>query len=113
MPIATGFLYMLGFIASSTGASLLFKLAADQQVRRAMIGYFVLGNLAGVFAPVFLTLALRGTHANYVYAICYGVSFCALQIVSFLFFRQALSPYQWAGIACVAAGVLLLQVRAL
>lgn len=103
-------LFIVGFVISSTGASLLFKLAADAAGWVAL-RYFLLGNFAGVWAPVCLMFALKGTNANVVYAICYGGGFCALQIAAFYLFRQPLSVWQWAGVGVVAVGILLLQIK--
>ena len=104
-------LFILGFVISSTGASLLFKVAADASGWTAF-RYFLLGNFAGVWAPVCLMFALKGTNANIVYAICYGGGFCALQVATFHLFRQPLSAWQWTGVGVVGVGVLLLQIRA-
>ena len=101
---------VVGFILSQVGASLLFKLAA-QHAGRAAIWYFILGNAAGVGMPFFLTIALRGTNPNVIYALCFGAAFCVLQLASWYFFRQPLSPWQWMGVVLVGAGILLLQWR--
>lgn len=103
-------LFIFGFVISSTGASLLFKVAADTAGWTAF-RYFLLGNFAGVWAPVCLMFALKGTNANIVYAVCYGGGFCALQIAAFYLFRQPLSAWQWAGVGVVGIGILLLQIR--
>lgn len=105
-------LFLTGFIVSSAGATLLFKLAADAAPwSHAQVWRFVCGNLAGAFAPLFLTLALRGTNANHIFAVGYGASFVVLQVAAMWLFREGLSPWQWTGVAAVAAGILLLQVR--
>ena len=65
----------------------------------------------GFLCPVALVFALKGTNANIVYAVCWGGAFCLLQLAAWWIFRQPLSPWQWTGIAFVAIGILLLQVR--
>ncbi|MDA3876091.1 MAG: hypothetical protein PF483_03270 [Halothiobacillus sp.] len=60
---------------------------------------------------VSLTMALRGTNPNLIYALCLGGSFCALQLVSLLLFKQPLSPVQWTGVALVALGIVLLTIK--
>jgi len=102
--------FVVGFIISSTGASLLFKTAADAAGWTAF-KYYLFGNFAGVWAPLCLMFALRGTNANIIYAVCYGGGFCALQIASFMLFKQPLSTLQWIGVATVGVGILLLQMR--
>ena len=101
---------VIGFILSQVGASLLFKVASQHEGRQA-IWYFVLGNAAGIGMPFFLTFALRGSNPNVIYALCFGASFCVLQLASWYFFRQPLSTSQWAGVVLVSAGILLLQLR--
>lgn len=103
-------LFIAGFVVSSTGASLVFKAAADA-AGWAAFRFFLLGNFVGVWAPVCLMYALKGTNPNVVYAVCYGIGFCALQIASFHLFRQPLSAWQWAGVGVVGVGILLLQIR--
>jgi multidrug transporter EmrE-like cation transporter len=56
-------------------------------------------------------MALRGTNPNLIYALCLGGSFCALQLVSLLLFKQPLSPVQWTGVALVALGIVLLTIK--
>lgn len=77
-PFFTG-LFIVGFVISSTAASLIFKVAADAAGWTAF-RLSVVGNFVGVWAPVCLMCALKGTNANVVYAVCYGVGFCALHI---------------------------------
>lgn len=103
-------LFIAGFVVSSTGASLVFKAAADA-AGWAAFRFFLLGNLIGVWAPVCLMYALKGTNPNIVYAACYGIGFCALQAASFQLFQQPLSAWQWAGVGVVGVGILLLQIR--
>jgi len=94
------------FIVASVGSSLLFRVAAQHE-GRPMIMYFILGNGVGLGVAISLTLALRGTNPNLIYAICLGGSFCALQLASMLLFKQPLALVQWAGVSLVAVGVLL------
>ncbi|HEY8240769.1 MAG TPA: hypothetical protein VIH35_04945, partial [Kiritimatiellia bacterium] len=73
--------------------------------------YFILGNVVGFVCPVSLVLALRQANANLVYAICWGAAFCVLQFATWWLFKEPLSTWQWAGVALVGVGILLLQVR--
>ena len=98
------------FIVASVGSSLLFRVAA-QHTGRTTILYFVLGNLAGLSVSISLTLALRGTNPNVIYALCLGGTFCVLQLASAWLFKQPLSPVQWVGVAFVAGGLALLPFK--
>jgi small multidrug resistance pump len=101
---------VIAFILTSVGSSFLFR-AAAQHSGRPMIGYFILGNCVGLTVSISLTLALRGTNPNLIYAMCLGGSFCALQLASMLLFKQPLSSVQWIGISLVAIGLVLLPFK--
>jgi multidrug transporter EmrE-like cation transporter len=103
-------LCVVGFILAQVAATLSFKVAADRAGWEAL-RWFIIGNVVGFLCPVCLTLALRGTNANVIYAVCYGVAFCLIQVGAWWLFRQALTPYQWTGIGLVALGIVLLQWR--
>jgi multidrug transporter EmrE-like cation transporter len=98
------------FILANVGSSLLFRMAA-QHTGRTTILYFILGNCVGLAVSSSLTLALRGTNPNLIYAVCLGGGFCALQLASTLLFKQPLSPVQWVGVAFVAIGFVLLPLK--
>ncbi len=101
---------IFGFIVAQTGAALLFKIgaSADPQTLRWWL-LFAAGNAVGFGCPVALSVALRGTNANLVYALCYGGGFCLLQFATWWFFREPLSLLQWSGIGLIGAGLLLLR----
>lgn len=101
-------LLVTGFVVSNAGASLLFKYASAR-TGWGMAWFYIAGNVVGFFAPLCLMFALRGTNPNVIYALCFGGGFVALQLASLLLFRTPLSAVQWAGIAVVAAGIVLLQ----
>ena len=103
-------LCVVGFVLAQVGATLSFKVAADRSGWEAL-RWFIIGNVIGFLCPVCLTLALRGTHANVIYAVCFGAAFCLIQLGAWWLFHQALSPFQWTGIGLVAAGIVLLQMR--
>lgn len=98
------------FILASVGSGLLFRLAA-QHAGRPGILFFILGNCVGLVVSISLTLALRGTNPNVIYAMCLGGAFCALQLASSLLFEQPLSSTQWLGVALVACGLVLLPFK--
>jgi len=110
MRITTVSFLVIGFVVCSVASSLIFRVAAQHHGRAALL-YFVLGNTVGIAVPICLTLALRGTNPNVIYALTIGGAFCLLQLASWLFFKESLSTTQWAGIALVAVGMILLPFR--
>jgi len=98
------------FVSASVGSSLLFRVAAQHGDRTGIL-YFILGNCVGLVVSISLTLALRGTNPNVIYAMCLGGAFCVLQLASTLIFKQPLSPVQWVGVALVASGLVLLPLK--
>jgi multidrug transporter EmrE-like cation transporter len=101
---------IVGFVASSVASSLIFRVASQHSGRTALL-YFILGNTAGILVPVCLTFALRGNNPNIIYALTIGGAFCMLQLASWAFFHETLSPLQWTGVALVAVGMILLPFK--
>jgi multidrug transporter EmrE-like cation transporter len=102
----------VGFIAAQAGAALLFKAQAGEGVYSLRWWlFFAAGNAVGFGCPLALAVALRGTNANLVYALCYGGGFCLVQLATWWFFREPLSAWQWSGVGFVFLGLILLQVR--
>ena len=110
MRVALLVLCVVAFAIANAWSGIQFKLAADEMGRKAL-WRFIWGNVIGALGPVALTLALKRANPNVVYALCYGGAFTLLQLLSWRMFHQPLSIFQWAGIACVAAGIILLQIR--
>jgi len=103
-------LLVIGFIISSVASSLIFRIASQHSGKAALL-YFVLGNAAGIAVPICLTFALKSSNPNLIYAMTIGGAFCALQLASWLCFKQHMSPVQWTGVALVAVGMLLLPFK--
>jgi multidrug transporter EmrE-like cation transporter len=110
MRVALLVVCVLAFAVANAGSGILFKLAADETGRKAL-WRFIWGNLVGALGPVAMTLALKRANPNVVYALCYGGAFTLLQLLTWKMFHQPLSTPQWAGIACIAGGIVLLQIR--
>ena len=108
MKTALLFVFVGGFVVANTWSAILFKLAADDAGKKAVWSY-VVGNLIGALGPLALTFALKRGHPNVIYALCFGCSFAAVQIMSSRYFHQPLSMLQWAGVAAVGIGICLLQ----
>jgi len=102
--------YMLGFVVFQVSGSLLLRVAS-QRTGPAAVAWFLLGNAVGFCGATCVTLALRTEHPNVTFALCQGVAFCVLQLVSYWVFRIPLRPAQWVGIAFIAAGVVCVQLN--
>ena len=103
-------LCVIAFAVASTWSCILFKMAADATGKRA-VWLYVVGNLVAAVGPLGLTLALKRTNPNVIYAVCYGAAFACLQLVSWRLFKVTLTPWQWIGIVAVGLGICLLQMR--
>jgi multidrug transporter EmrE-like cation transporter len=102
-------MFVLAFVVANTWSAMLFKYAAEHSGKKA-IWYYVVGNIIAAFGPLALTLALKRGNPNIIYAICYGVSFAAIQAAASRLFHQPLSTFQLAGIVFVGIGICLLQL---
>jgi len=109
-PSIFNLLCVLGFIAAQVGSMLCFKLVSEKTGNTAL-KLFLIGNAIGFLCTIFLPLALKNQNPNLIYALCLGGGFCLLQFFSYLFFKTPLSALQWSGIACVALGMILLQIK--
>lgn len=98
------------YSAAMAGTNLLLKAAALHTGWRWW-ALFAAANAVGFTCVVVMPFALRLAPSNLVYALCIGGGFCLLQLAAWLLFREALSPWQWTGVACVALGIVLLQWR--
>lgn len=108
--LRTGLL-ILGYFAAFIGVNLSMKLASHKTGMPAYWWWFIGGNVVGFFCTVFMVQAIKGQNPNLIYALCIGGGFCLLQIASFLLFREALSAWQWTGVALVGAGIICLQIQ--
>jgi multidrug transporter EmrE-like cation transporter len=110
MRTALVFACVIGYAIASAGSCVFFKLAAQHAGKTALY-YFVFGNVIGAMCPIALTLALRGTTPSIIYALCFGGAFALVQMITWHYFREPLSPWQWMGICLVGVGILMLQIR--
>jgi multidrug transporter EmrE-like cation transporter len=103
-------LFVAGFVAFWVNGGLCLRMAAERS-GAAALGFFAAGNVIGFCGTIFLTLSLRGQNPNVIYALCFGLGFCALQLAAYGLFRVPLSPAQWLGVALIATGVVCVQFR--
>jgi multidrug transporter EmrE-like cation transporter len=101
---------VIAYALGMAGTNLLLKLAAEASGTRWWL-WFVLANTVGFTCVVVMPFALKLAPSNIVYALCIGLGFTLLQIIAWVIFREPLSAAQWAGVACVAAGLVLLQMK--
>ena len=107
---AVTWLAMGGSLIAHTLAAIFFKIAAQQNTRKRILGYFIFGNCVGFFNPLCLTIALRGNHPNLVMAGMGGVGAAFFVIVLNRVFKERLTPRQWAALGIIMAGTILLQL---
>lgn len=98
--------YALGM----AGSNLLLKMASAASGAMWWI-WFAAANAVGFSCVVIMPFALKLAPAPLVYALSIGLGFTALQIAAWVVFREALGPAQWAGVACVGLGLVLLQCK--
>ncbi len=101
---------ILIYALSMTSANIFLKFASQAQGLRWWI-FFALANVTGFASVIALPFALKLSNPNLVYALAIGGGFTFLQLASCLLFREALSSWQWGGIALITLGIVLLQIR--
>lgn len=96
------------YALAMAGSNLLLKVVANSTGWRWWL-WFAAANAVGFSCVVVMPVALRLGPAPLVYAVAIGLGFTALQVGAWLIFREPLSVVQWAGVGCVAAGLVMLQ----
>ncbi|GAB4242671.1 MAG: hypothetical protein OHK005_06640 [Candidatus Methylacidiphilales bacterium] len=103
-------LLIAAYALGMAGANLLLKLAALHVGWKAW-AFFAAANTTGFVCVAVMPFALKLAPAHVVYAWALGLGFCLLQVAAAVWFQEPVSGWQWAGIGCVAAGLVLMQVR--
>ena len=100
-------------ILGMTGAAVCFKFAADRwdEFPVKSVTMFLVGTLVSLLHPIGSTIALRGHNANVVFATIGGPGLVATQLALACVFRYPLAWWQWAAVAIIVLGVVLLQDR--
>lgn len=101
-------LWIALFYGMQCVASLLFKWGSTSD-SRWFWGFFV-GHLFGVSSMWFLMLLYRTMNPNVALGICFGGMFLLSQVAIAIVFRSDMSPVQYAGIAAITGGIILLAV---
>lgn len=100
--------FLLGFLAFQAGANLLFRYGSIVP-GRWWLG-FILGNLVGVSSILFF-MGLQRMYPDrpaVVLAICGGGAFIVAQVAVSLVFRQPIALGQYAGIAVIVCGMVMM-----
>jgi multidrug transporter EmrE-like cation transporter len=87
-----------------------FKLSALAGNWKGLVGWQVVGNLAGFVTVLTLTGLLKFLPLHVAQPMVQGLAIIGVQIVaSRLFFHETISPTQWLGMLVIVAGILLIQ----
>ena len=87
-----------------------FKLSALAANWKGLVGWQVVGNLAGFVTVLTLTGLLKYLPLHVAQPMVQGLAILGVQIVAArLFFHETISPTQWIGMAVIIAGMVLIQ----
>ena len=101
-------LWIALFYGMQCVAQLLFKWGSTAD-SRWLWGFFG-GHLFGVSSMWIVMVLYKTMNANVAFGICFGGMFLVSQVAIALVFRSGISSIQYAGIAAIAAGIVLLAV---
>jgi len=105
---ALSLFYMACVVTSNIG----LKLSAASGNWRGFLAWQAVGNLTGFMGVLAFTLLLKFIPLHIAYAITAGFGFVLVQVVAaHLFFHERITPSQWAGVALVALGIILISLR--
>ena len=108
IPIIAGLL-LLNLVFNILGNAS-FKLSALAANWKGLIGWQVVGNLAGFVTVLTLTGLLKYLPLHVAQPMVQGLAILGVQILAArLFFRETISPTQWIGMAVIIAGIVLIQ----
>jgi multidrug transporter EmrE-like cation transporter len=87
-----------------------FKLSALAANWKGLVGWQVVGNLAGLVTVLTLTGLLKYLPLHVAQPMVQGLAIIGVQIVaSRLFFHETISPTQWIGMVVIVGGIILIQ----
>ncbi len=108
-PFLIGGLLLLNLIFNIVGNAG-FKLSALAPNWKALVGWQVVGNLAGFVTVLTLTGLLRYLPLHVAQPMTQGLAIIGVQIVAArLFFHESISPTQWIGMLLIVVGMVLIQ----
>ena len=115
IPLAQGNLPMIGGLlflnlVFNILGNASFKLSALAANWKGLVGWQVIGNLAGFVTVLTLTGLLRYLPLHVAQPMVQGLAILGVQILAArLFFHEAISPTQWIGMLVIIAGMVLIQ----
>jgi multidrug transporter EmrE-like cation transporter len=87
-----------------------FKLSALAANWKGLVGWQVVGNLAGFVTVLTLTGLLKYLPLHVAQPMVQGLAIMGVQIMAArLFFHETISPTQWIGMLVIIAGMVLIQ----
>ena len=87
-----------------------FKLSALAPNWKGLVGWQVVGNLAGFITVLTLTGMLKYLPLHVAQPMVQGLAIIGVQIVATrLFFHESISPTQWIGMIVIIGGIILIQ----
>lgn len=88
-----------------------FKLSADSSTWQSFLWWQVVGNLAGFAAVIAFTVLLRLISLHVAWAITAGFGFALVEVLGArLFFHEAISSWQWFGVALITIGIFVVSL---
>ncbi len=100
---------MLANLLFNIVANACFKLSAGSGTLRGLIGWQVVGNLAGFITVITLTIMLRYLPLHVTFPITTGLAVIGVQLVSgWLFFGESVTSSDWLGTFLVVVGIIFL-----
>ena len=104
-----GGLFFLNMVFNILGNAS-FKLSAQAANWKGLVGWQVVGNLAGFVTVLTLTGLLRYLPLHVAQPMVQGLAILGVQIVAArLFFHETISPTQWIGMLLIVGGIVLIQ----
>jgi multidrug transporter EmrE-like cation transporter len=108
LPVIGGLLF-LNLVFNILGNAS-FKLSALAANWKGLLGWQVIGNLAGFITVLTLTGLLKYLPLHVAQPMVQGLAILGVQIFAArLFFHEAISPTQWIGMALIVGGMFLIQ----
>src|SRR5262249_4029829 len=97
----------LAFTVLANGA---FRLSAWSTTWRTILGWQVVGNVAGLATVVTLTGLVRQMPLSIAFPLTTGLGILGVQVLATSsLFREAMSPVQWMGSFFILVGIFLAQ----
>jgi multidrug transporter EmrE-like cation transporter len=102
-------LFLLNLVFNVIGNAS-FKLSALAANWKGLVGWQVVGNLAGLVTVLTLTGLLKYLPLHVAQPMVQGLAIIGVQILAArLFFHENISPTQWFGLLVIVVGIFLIQ----